>query len=133
MQAERKTGGRDIRLEVMDAQNLPLPDASFDAALLSLIASVAPDGARLFSEAWRVLRPGGRLVLFDKFAPEQGRFTLLRRAAGSFFRLLGTDVNRRLSDILSQREDMLLEVNEPSLFGGQYRILRLRKKSAANP
>ena len=88
-EAQRKLAGRVIDFEVMDAQHVRFPDASFDAVLLSLILSVVPDGAAAFREAWRVLRPGGRAVIFDKFLPETvgpTPLSLLRRAIGAVMR-----------------------------------------------
>ena len=72
--AEKKLpiGGCDIELRVGDAQALPLDDGVFDAVVLNLILSVVPDPARCMAEAIRVLRPGGRIVIFDKFLPGQG-------------------------------------------------------------
>ena len=128
-QAQRKLAGRDIAFEVMDAQHLRYPDSSFDAALLSLILSVVPDGAAALREAWRVLRPGGRAVIFDKFLPEAGRLSLLRRAIGAVLRSIGTDPNRRLSEIIGGLPGLQVEHNEPSLARGQYRIVLLRKQS----
>lgn len=126
-QARVKAAGREIDLRVMDAQALDLPSGSFDAALLSLIVSVAPDGRRVFAEAVRVLKPGGRLVLFDKFAPDGKALTPMRRLLGAMISLIGTDVNRRLSEIIGSAP-VEIELDEPSLFGGQYRILFLRKR-----
>lgn len=47
----------------MDAQQLALPEASFDVVLCSLGLMYLPDPAQALREAMRVLRPGGRLVL----------------------------------------------------------------------
>jgi phosphatidylethanolamine/phosphatidyl-N-methylethanolamine N-methyltransferase len=128
--ASQKTSPAQVTLIQMDAQCLDLPINLFDAALLNLIVSVAPDGRAVFQEAWRTLKPGGRLVLFDKFAPEGQGLSPLRKAAGFLFRQLGTDVNRQLSEVLGDVENGMIELNEPSLFFGQYRILRLRKPFA---
>jgi phosphatidylethanolamine/phosphatidyl-N-methylethanolamine N-methyltransferase len=132
-QARLKPSRAEVRLIQMDAQSLDLPDNSFDAALLNLIVSVAPDGNAVFREACRVLKPGGRMILFDKFAPERGTISPVRRLAGTFIRLIGTDVNRRLGDITQGVTGMVVELNKPSVFFGQYRILRMRKESMRNP
>ena len=128
-QAQHRLAGRAIDFAVMDAQQLRFTDGSFDAVLLSLILSVVPDGAAAFREAWRVLRPGGRAVIFDKFLPEAGRLSLLRRAIGAVLRVIGTDPNRRLSQLIAGAPDLVIERDEPSLLRGQYRIVLLRKES----
>ena len=130
-QAQRKLAGRPVSFEVMDAQRLRYADGSFDAALLSLILSVVPDGAAAFREAWRVLRPGGRAVIFDKFLPEAGQLSPLRRAVGTVMRAIGTDPNRRLSELIGDAPGLVMELNEPSLLRGQYRIVRLRKEPSS--
>jgi ArsR family transcriptional regulator len=48
-----------------DMYNLPLPDASFDAAVLQMVLHYAEDPAAALAEAARVLRPGGTLVVVD--------------------------------------------------------------------
>ena len=114
-----KVNRRDVTLLVRDAQDLDFPDASFDAVLCTLSLSVIHDGRAAFGEAWRLLRPGGRIVIFDKFLPENGELTQRRRALGIVLSAIGTDPNRRLSDIIAGIHGLDIQQNEPSLFRGQ--------------
>ena len=59
-------------LHVMDACALDFPDAAFDVALAPYVMSVIPQPERALEEAWRVLRPGGTLVVMNHFAAEGG-------------------------------------------------------------
>ncbi|HET7462293.1 MAG TPA: class I SAM-dependent methyltransferase [Longimicrobium sp.] len=52
-----------VRLLHADAEHLPFPDASFDAALSAGVLHHTPDIHRGIAEIHRVLRPGGRLVV----------------------------------------------------------------------
>jgi ubiquinone/menaquinone biosynthesis C-methylase UbiE len=113
---------------VMNAQALQFPDDTFDAVILNLILSVVPDGAAAFAEAWRVLRPGGRVVIFDKFLPEAEQSSLFRNLLSCAIRSIGTDPNRRLSDIFCGNHNLIVERDEPSLLKGQYRIILIRKR-----
>jgi phosphatidylethanolamine/phosphatidyl-N-methylethanolamine N-methyltransferase len=125
--AQGKVSGRNVSLQEMNAQALEFSDGSFDVVILNLILSVVPDGAAAFREAWRVLHPGGRAVIFDKFAPEEGSISALRRGVGKIIALFGTDPNRRLSELVGNPPDLNIERDEPSLLRGQYRIVLLSK------
>lgn len=53
----------DIKAGSLEA--LPLPDASLDAALVTLVLHHIADPAPVLAEARRVLKPGGRLLIVD--------------------------------------------------------------------
>lgn len=126
--ARAKSNDKGMIFAVMNAQALQFSDDTFDAVILNLILSVVPDGAAAFAEAWRVLRPGGRVVIFDKFLPEAVQPSIIRKLLASAIRSIGTDPNRRLSDILCNKQGLILERDEPSLLKGQYRIILVRKQ-----
>ncbi|HZF66571.1 MAG TPA: methyltransferase domain-containing protein [Gemmatirosa sp.] len=116
-----RRAGRDLRVraEVMDAGRLGLPDASVDCVVLHLALAVVPDPVAAIREAARVLRPGGRVAVFDKFLPDGARPTLVRRVAAAVARVVATDLNRQLGPLLAAAG--LREVaREPVGLGGAF-------------
>jgi len=66
--ARRRADGTkvDVRaLRVADAQHLPFDDASFDVLVATLAFCSIPDDTAAMTEAARVLRPGGTLILLE--------------------------------------------------------------------
>lgn len=57
--------GREVTLQRGDAHALEFPDNHFDTVVATLLLSTIPDCRRAASEAWRVLKPGGGLLLLD--------------------------------------------------------------------
>lgn len=115
-----------VRLIEGDAQALLVEPDSFDAAILNLILSVIPDGNACLRSALGALKPGGRAVIFDKFLPEGRSVSTGRRFMNLFSTLFGTDINRRLSDLM-QDCPCVITHDEPSIAGGLYRVILLKK------
>lgn len=63
--ARARAARRDLGLSVGDAQRLAFPAERFDCVVGTLVLCTIPDERRALAEAWRVLRPGGRLILVE--------------------------------------------------------------------
>ena len=113
-----------------DAQALLVRPASFDAVILNLILSVIPDGNACLHAAMQALKPEGRAVIFDKFLPEGKRVSAPRKFLNLFSTLLGTDINRRLSELMAGCPCEIIH-DQPSIAGGVYRVILVRKTESA--
>jgi SAM-dependent methyltransferase len=54
-----------IEIQAGDAQHLPFADGAFDVAVATQVFEFVADAAAAVAEAYRVLRPGGRIVVLD--------------------------------------------------------------------
>ncbi len=66
--AKKKYQGK-IDLRVGDAQHLPFADSSYDAVTISFGIRNIPDVKACISECYRVLKPGGRLIILEFALP----------------------------------------------------------------
>lgn len=123
--AHRRPG---VHLALMDGQALGAATDRFDAVILHLVVAVIPDPVRCMVEAARVLRPGGRAIVFDKFVPP-GRPPLALRIVNPLANALFSDFTRCFEDILRRAQAPLdVEHDEPALLGSLYRNVLLRKR-----
>lgn len=111
--------GMSIEARVMDAASLDFAGESFDCVVLHLILAVVPDPYGTAREAARVLRRGGRVSIFDKFAH---RPSLFRRALNVVTNFVATDITRSVEDILA-KTDLRVIQHEPSVFRGVFRVV----------
>lgn len=108
-----------------DAMHLPFRDESFDCVVLHLIVAVAPDSHACLREAARVTRPGGVVLILDKFLP-RNKFAPLRRLLSPLAARIATKLDVALEDLLLQMPLTQIS-NEPAAFGGWFRRIRLMK------
>jgi len=118
--------GLSVNARVMDGQALEFSDASFDVVLLHLIVAVIPDPVRCMGEVARVLQPGGRAVIFDKFIPDAAEPPIGMRLLQPVISFLGTEITRSLGPIVGPTG--LRRVHQEAAgFKGLYQIVVCEK------
>ncbi len=76
-QRNQRRDGRGARLINGSVRVLPFRDEQFDEVYFTLAAHEFPDVADVLAEVRRVMKPGGRLVIYDLFESPNPLFKLL--------------------------------------------------------
>jgi len=124
--ARPRGAGLQVDWVLGDSMALPFADAHFDHAVLHLILAVVPQPAQALREAARTVKPGGTIIIFDKFLRPQQR-AWLRRALNPLSRRIATRMDVVFEEVLREVPGLHMVSDVPLLAGGWFRGIVLRK------
>lgn len=128
--AKEKFSNSSIVFMEMDAQEMTFKTNQFDLVIGSLILSVVPNPDRCLKEMERVLKPGGAILIFDKFLPAEHHLSLSKKILRPVIKALGTDIGLNFEKLFAKNnEQLMLQEDFPIMFNGMYRKILLRKQA----
>ncbi len=120
--------GLDIDLRQADSMQLPFEDNTYDIVIMHLILAVVSNPWKALQETNRVLKPGGKLYILDKFI-KPGETAFFRRLINPLSRHLATRTDVVFEQLLPCCNELKLIDNSPALLGGWFRSIELEKEN----
>ena len=127
--AQKRSVSYDVPITLIcaDSQSLPFKDNSFDAIVMHLILAVVPKPESALKESSRVLKPGGKIYLLDKFI-QPGKLAIIRRMLNIVVRHIATRTDVVFENVLQHCPELKCVSDTPALAGGWLRLLELEKR-----
>jgi SAM-dependent methyltransferase len=119
--ARTREAAKLAQFRLGDAQALPFPDNSFDAAVMALVITFIPDPAKAAAELARVVRPGG---IVATYMWDIGGGGLPLAPVGRALKAMGKDYSR-ISETAARRDTMQTLWEGAGLQGVETRVIRI--------
>ena len=117
LEARLRAAARPATIVTAPAEALPLPDASFDTAVSTLVLCTVHDPERALRELWRVLTPGGRLLFIEHVRSDRASLARWQDRLNGLNRIVahGCNCNRSTLDTIRHAGFVVEEVEHGTL------------------
>ena len=122
--------GNVERLEVMDAEHVTFPDASFDVVVAQHVVSTVPNPEAALDEFARLLRPGGEMVILTRVGADGGPRRVVEQLLQPIVRGLGWRTEfpwERYARWIERRDDVRLVERRAMPPFGHFSLVRFVK------
>lgn len=118
--AQKRVAARhldNVRLEVMDAQQLVFDDDSFDKVAAMYVTSVVPDPEAVVAEMQRVCKPGGDIFIVNHFSHSNRFVQACERMISPLSRFVGFHPDHSLQELVNNTALDIEDISPTNLFG----------------
>lgn len=117
-------------LAAMDACNLGFADERFDAITVPFVITLVPDPEGALDEMYRVLKPGGEIVVASKLGADEGATMHVEAALAPLMKKIGWSIAfkaSRLKNWAARYPDMKVIEIAPVFPVGFFKLVRIKK------
>lgn len=118
--------GASVELLRMDARQIAYPDHHFDKVLAPYVISVVPDPDKVMTEMVRICRPGGTVIVLNKFQSDSAVVAWLERLVTPLSTWIGFRMDLPVGAVAQTPGLTLVGSHRVNVFG-IWRLLEFRR------
>jgi ubiquinone/menaquinone biosynthesis C-methylase UbiE len=109
-----KSKAKNVEFRLGEIENLPVADNTADVIISNCVINLSPNKKRVFEEAFRVLKPKGRLMISDMVLTKPIPQAILENVAAYIGCISGAEVKSAYLDLIKQAGFKNIQVVEES-------------------
>ncbi len=112
----RKGKFQNVEFRLGEIENLPVADGMIDVVISNCVINLSPDKKRVFEEAFRALKPGGRLMVSDIVLLKKLPESIKRNVQAYVGCLSGAEMKEKYLELIEEAGFQEIKILEESSF-----------------